>query len=434
MLTVIPYLFLFGKMIHIINKKDCCGCASCIQKCPTKCIIWSEDSEGFFYPKVDVEKCIECGLCEKVCPMIHTRTPIAPIAVYGVKNKNDEERMSSSSGGVFLPLAREVINKGGVVFGAIYDKNWNVLLSYTDTLDGVYAMMGSKYVQAQTGKAYQDAEFFLKQNKEVLFTGTPCQIAGLRRFLGKDYENLLTVDFACHGVPSPGVWQRYLGELGIKLFANKVSVEKGMKSISPFKGKISNIEFRNKTLNGWKKYTFVVRGKTIDENGENVILLSDNQNSYMRGFLYDLYLRPSCHECRCKNGVNHSDITIGDLWGVNEIIPNFDDDKGTSLVFIFSSKGLNYFNKLPMEIYACDYKSIVDRNGGFNEYTYPHPKRNAFFYAYNLEQPIEETVTKLLYEPIIAVWSKRIIWGAFKMLVPISVVKYVRCFFKQRRF
>lgn len=199
-------------MICIKDKVDCCGCASCVQRCPKQCISLTEDTEGFLYPKVDESQCIDCGLCEKVCPLLEVEKAWPPFKVLAAKNLNEEERMCSSSGGVFFLLAGDVIHRGGVVFGAVYDADWEVVITHAETLGAVRPMMGSKYLQARTETAFRDAERYLKQGREVLFTGSPCQIAGLRKFLRKDYPNLLTVDFLCHGVPSPGVWRRYLNE------------------------------------------------------------------------------------------------------------------------------------------------------------------------------------------------------------------------------
>ena len=200
-------------MIAIKDKKNCCGCSACVQRCPKHCISLHEDDEGFLYPLVNEATCIDCGLCEKVCPILNPQEKIHPQEVLAVKNTNDEERMNSSSGGVFLPLAREVIKQGGVVFGAVYDEQWEVHHVYAERIEDVYPMMGSKYLQSRIENTYKEAETFLKQGREVLFVGSPCQIAGLRTFLrNKEYPNLLAVDFLCHGVPSPGVWRRYLAE------------------------------------------------------------------------------------------------------------------------------------------------------------------------------------------------------------------------------
>lgn len=177
-------------MIHITDKKNCCGCSACVQRCPKQCIRLEEDTEGFLYPQVDEETCIKCGLCEKVCPILNQVDKLPVLEVLAVKNPDEEERMNSSSGGVFLPLAREVINQGGVVFGAVYDESWEVHHVYAEKIEDVYPMMGSKYLQSKIGKSFKDAERFLKQGREVLFVGSPCQIAGLRTYLrNKQYQN-----------------------------------------------------------------------------------------------------------------------------------------------------------------------------------------------------------------------------------------------------
>ena len=199
-------------MIEIKDKKDCCGCSACVQRCPKQCITLKEDNEGFLYPIVDKKTCIDCGLCEKVCPILHQGEPQKPLKVYAAKNLNEEIRRQSSSGGIFTLLAEQVIQEGGVVFGARFDENWEVKHDYTETIEGLAVFRGSKYVQSRIEDNYKKAEEFLKQGRKVLFSGTPCQIAGLKRFLRKEYEELLTVDFVCHGVPSPGVWRKYLKE------------------------------------------------------------------------------------------------------------------------------------------------------------------------------------------------------------------------------
>ena len=199
-------------MINIVNKSFCCGCAACVQICPKKCISLTEDTEGFLYPRVDKTKCIDCGLCETVCPFLSESAEREPKAVYAVKNPNDDIRQESSSGGVFTLLAEKVINDGGVVFGVRFDEKWEVEFAYSETIDGLSAFRGSKYIQARVGNAFIDAEQFLKAGRKVLFSGTPCQVKGLLQYLRKDYENLLTVDFVCHGVPSPKVWRLYLKE------------------------------------------------------------------------------------------------------------------------------------------------------------------------------------------------------------------------------
>lgn len=248
-------------MIHIADKRQCCGCSACVQKCPKHCISFYEDEEGFLYPRIDTNHCIDCGLCEKVCPFLNCDKAVPPQEVWAVKNQNELDRMHSSSGGVFIALAREVLAWGGVVFGAVFDGNYEVKMAYSETLEGVRPMMGSKYLQARVETGFADAEHFLKQGRHVLFSGTPCQIAGLHQYLRKDYPNLLSVDFLCHGVPSPGVWRRYLKETMNDLQSARRAAA-GKNTVFPSLNvmpTIVGIEFRDKTLHGWKKYSFVVR-------------------------------------------------------------------------------------------------------------------------------------------------------------------------------
>ena len=393
-------------MIEIKDKKDCCGCGACMQRCPKKCISLEEDNEGFLYAKADASLCINCGLCDKVCPLLNPKEKIQPKEVLAVKSRNEEERLKSSSGGVFIALAREIIAKGGVVFGAVFDKNWEVHHVCAERIEDVYPMMGSKYVQSRIEDTFKEAESFLKQGREVLFTGSPCQIAGLRSFLRfKDYPNLLAVDFLCHGVPSPGVWRQYLAETysgwkpakdkksRLQAAAGKNTVLLSLNKKSP----IGGISFRDKST-GWKKYRFVVRGKSASKADQNSVLSSDihYDNVYMRGFLSDIYLRPSCYECRCKNGANHSDLTIADYWGARVTDQDLDDDKGLGLVLVNSEKGKYYFDGLDMDVRVITMEKARLCNGGFNEHTKPHPKRERFFWLICSGETVSTVVDECL--------------------------------------
>lgn len=218
-------------MIEITNKAECCGCEACVQRCPRHCISLRPDDEGFLYPHVDLSLCIDCHLCEKSCPIVNApKADITPVECYAAKNPDSNVRHLSSSGGVFTLLAQKTILEGGVVFGARFNENWEVIHGYSDTLEGINAFRGSKYVQSHIAESFILAGKVLKEGRKVLFSGTPCQIAGLRRYLGKEYSNLLTVDFICHGVPSPGVFSRYLEETT----GNKDT-------------RITDIQFRDKT-------------------------------------------------------------------------------------------------------------------------------------------------------------------------------------------
>ena len=426
-------------MIHITDKKNCCGCSACVQRCPKQCIRLEEDTEGFLYPQVDEETCIKCGLCEKVCPILNQTDKLSVLEVLAVKNPNDEERMNSSSGGVFLPLAREVINQGGVVFGAVYDEIWEVHHVYAEKIEDVYPMMGSKYLQSKIGNSFKDAERFLKQGREVLFVGSPCQIAGLRTYLrNKQYPNLLAVDFLCHGVPSPGVWRRYLAETyggydakeqsRLQATAGKNSVLlSSLNATSP----IGDIKFRDKRESGWKKYRFVVRQKSASKADQNTVLSSDihYDNPYMRGFLSDIYLRPSCYACKCKNGVNHSDLTIADFWGINLIAPEFDDDKGVGLVLLNTKKGEDYFSRLPMDMMPSNLEKAHYYNGGFNEHTKAHPKRDQFFFLIENGKSIKAAVEiclRLPFKQRVVRVVKRIVKKVVKTILPASSVQAIK--------
>ena len=381
-----------------------------MQRCPKKCISLLEDNEGFLYAKADASLCISCGLCEKVCPLLNPKEKIQPKEVLAVKSCNKEERLKSSSGGVFIALAREVIAKGGVVFGAVFDDCWEVHHVCAERIEDVYPMMGSKYVQSRIENTYKKAESFLKQGREVLFIGSPCQIAGLRSFLRfKDYPKLLAVDFICHGVPSPGVWRQYLAETysGWKpakdnksrrqATAGKNTVLLSLNAKSP----IGGISFRDKST-GWKKYRFVIRGKSASKADKNSVLSSDihYDNVYMRGFLSDIYLRPSCYECRCKNGANHSDLTIADYWGARVTDQDFDDDKGLGLVMVNTDKGKSYFDSLDMDTREITLEKAHLCNGGFNEHTRPHRNRDKFFSMIENGSTISNAVEKCTYVSI----------------------------------
>jgi coenzyme F420-reducing hydrogenase beta subunit len=341
-------------MIEIKDKKDCCGCHACAMVCVKHCITMQADEQGFLYPVVDKDACNDCSLCNKVCPVINQNKPRKPLKVYAAKNKNEEVRRQSSSGGIFTLLAEKIIAEGGVVFGARFDEEWNVIHSWVDTIEGIEAFRGSKYVQSTIGSTYREAKGFLKQGRKVLFSGTPCQIAGLKKYLCKDYDNLLTVDVVCHGVPSPLVWRTYLDEFRKKLLAER-NVEKNSSHLSiddlPV---ITDISFRDKR-NGWKNYGFRLRYITTETlnsfpysviKNETEILHPSKTNVFMKGFLADLYLRPSCHACTARMGKSYSDISIADFWGVKDYYPEFDDDKGVGLILLYTDKGISVFSAL----------------------------------------------------------------------------------------
>ena len=356
-------------MIKITDKHNCCGCNACANACPQACIVMQSDEEGFLYPVVDKSVCIDCGICEKVCPFQTELEAKQPLQTYAAVNPDEQERYNSSSGGIFSMLMKEVLNKGGVVFGAAFDVEWNVHHIAIERFEDIPKLRGSKYVQSIMGDCYKDVKNYLQQGRNVLFSGTSCQVAGLKQYLRRSYENLTTVDVVCHGVPSPRVWKAYLKYLrrpqGAGVGENTVlSSLIGMPSIA-------GISFRDK-MNGWRKYGFVARYSDDQrESGkfglppistQNEFRESFDVNVYMQGFLNNLYLRPSCHQCKVRCGCCGSDLSLGDFWGIWNIMPEVDDNKGISMVLVNTEKGENILKDINPIIYKASYSDAVKYN------------------------------------------------------------------------
>ena len=322
-------------MIKITDKHNCCGCSACANACPKACIVLQSDEQGFLYPAVDGSVCIDCGLCEKVCPFLVSVEAKHPLQAYAAINPSDSERLHSSSGGIFTMLMHETLNNRGVVFGAAFDKDWNVCHISIEKKEDIPLLQGSKYVQSDMGCIYKSVKEYLKTGRKVLFSGTACQIAGLKGYLQKDYENLLLVDVVCHGVPSPKIWRDYLKKFG---------------------DSIKKVSFRDKK-NGWLNYDFAIGFSNKTEYRE-----SHNSNLFMQGFIHDLYNRPSCHNCKLKAGRCRSDITLGDFWGIELFLPALDDDKGVSIVTANTAKGETAIASLSLTPIKVDYDRVVSRN------------------------------------------------------------------------
>lgn len=351
--------------VHSVAPEDCCGCSACFNICPVQAITMQEDREGFKYPKIDERSCINCGKCEKVCPVLHAETAGRTLhpAFYAVWNRQDEARLSSSSGGVFRVLAEDVLADGGVVYGAAFDVHNRLRHVRAESADALVPLTGSKYVQSEIGTAFCQVRADLKNGRRVLFTGTPCQVAGLYAFLGGDDANLLTADVLCHGVPSPAVFERYLESLGV--------------------GEKCRIEFRNKD-NGWKKYEVVV-GDRVHE--------TFRANAYMKGFLSNLYLRPSCASCRFVGCRRLGDLTLGDFWGAGNFRKRYDDDKGTSLVLLNSPKARSIFQTLQDKFSLAEQvpsDSAVPFNPSLVHASKPDARRAAFFDDFEAGKSWEE--------------------------------------------
>jgi coenzyme F420-reducing hydrogenase beta subunit len=361
-------------MIKVTEKSQCCGCGACVTVCPTRCVSLVSDDEGFGYPVVDSSRCADCGLCGSVCPFLATYTPNHHPQAFAAKHRDEGLRLESSSGGAFTALAEQTIRAGGVVFGAAWDSDWLVSHTYTETIDGLSAFRGSKYLQSRPGESYRQAKAFLDAGRKVLYSGTPCQIAGLTRYLNRPYANLLAVDVACHGVPSPKVFQAWLCEI--------------LKNQGVQSSNIKEIAFKSKvTPYHWRNAGFVVEYN--DGVSEKKYVESTYQGAYGRGFLADLYLRPSCHACVVKGKEYGSDLTLADFWGVERILPDFDDDKGVSLVFVNSGHGRRALDAAVatcLEVATVEYDDILRLCPMVARSVQPHRNRAAFFKDFLLGQ------------------------------------------------
>lgn len=317
-------------MIHIEDKTKCSGCMSCYNSCPTKCIQMKEDEEGFWYPIVNSSQCINCGKCENVCPYISNVIPSHDYEIcYAAYNKNMVERNVSSSGGIFIMFAKYVISTGGVVYGAAFDDEYMVYHQKAESVDELKKLVGSKYLQSRIESTYIDVYEELIKKRNVLFAGTTCQVAGLRAFLGKEYENLITIDFICLGVPSPKVWKAYL---------------ETMYDINSIKF----INFKDKS-EGWHNFCLRI------DNPEKQVKIG-RETYYFTGYFKQLFSRPSCSECFFKGKNRVSDITISDCWGYKHIAPEMDDNNGLSSVICHSEKGSMFFGAVKANLIWKDAK------------------------------------------------------------------------------
>ncbi len=297
-----------------IEQVECTGCGACFNACPHHAISMKANNEGFLYPAVNSDICIKCGLCEQSCPAVNPRYDRAEKPECYAAMADNDIRCKSSSGGVFTLLAQDILKQGGVVCGAAYNEQMAVEHILIENEEGLEKLRRSKYVQSNTGDCFSRIKRLLIEGRLVLFSGTPCQVAGLRGYLRKDYDNLLCVDIICHGVPSPKVFQKYLKELDLG-------------------GQVTDVNFRNKR-NGWGYNSTVT--VTTTETCEH---FEAKTNPYMKAFLSNLCLRNSCGHCQFNKLPRQGDLTIGDFWQIDHCNPAYNDKKGTSAILVNSEKG-----------------------------------------------------------------------------------------------
>lgn len=352
-------------MINITNKADCCGCNACGDVCAKHAITFKTDIEGFWYPEVNKDLCTDCGLCEKVCPVINIKDLKKndypkPAHTIAAVNKNMRVRWNSTSGGAYTALAEAMLEQGGYVSGAIYNEGFTGVHNYvSNNPDDLEKLRSSKYLQSNAKGVYAEIRDLLRNGEKVLACGTPCQMAALRRFLRKDYENLIIVDFVCRGVNSPKVYRAYLDSLEKK-----------------FGSKVVYVKAKNKEL-GWRNLT----RKVTFENGQSyygVSMIDD----FRRGYHTNVFCRPSCYDCQFKEFPRISDITIADYWGIEKVDKNLDMNIGTSMMLLNSNKGIAFFENVKdkLEYRETAFESILGGNVALRKPIEPAKiDRDAFF-------------------------------------------------------
>lgn len=320
------------------------------------------DQEGFRYPVIDAALCIRCGACERVCSVEHHPPVSVQTAAFAAQNTDEAVRQCSSSGGVFSALALDALAQGGWVCAAVYDADFQVCHELTNSPERIAAMRGAKYTQSRAEHCFPKIKSLLKQEVPVLFVGTPCQCAALRTFLSGNDHRLLLVDMICHGVPSPKVWQKYLCEC-------QDADSDGRKLLS--------VNLRDKT-SGWSRYNYSV---ALTYEPDVRIIRPQGQDLFMRGFVSNLYLRPSCADCACKGVERCSDMTLGDYWGIWDQHPEFDDNKGTSLLLVHTERGQQAWAQLAANFRVCPVtcEEALAQNPSALQSSVPHPNRMRFF-------------------------------------------------------
>lgn len=312
---------------YTLDKKECSGCTACLNACPKHCISMSQDDEGFLYPVIAKEQCINCGLCEKVCPVDNPLYKNDTYAVYAAYVKDEHQRMQSTSGGVFYAVAKWIIEQNGIVYGAAFDTNFKLRHIGVDSLSDLQQLRGSKYLQSNLGNVFSEIREHLKKGRWVYFVGVGCQVAGLHSFLRKEYDTLITSDLVCHGVPSQLMFDWHLDYLRQKE-----------------KGEITSYSFRD--CEGWGgcetyKYVSQTRGKQGKKRLPSYFL-----SPYLYAFMWAFDYRYSCYDCKFAKVPRQGDITLADYWGVQKFFPELDASKGVSLILVNSEKGSEVWEKI----------------------------------------------------------------------------------------
>ncbi|MBD5418813.1 MAG: 4Fe-4S dicluster domain-containing protein [Bacteroides sp.] len=363
-------------MIQIKNKVECSGCAACEAICGHKCITMTQDDEGFEYPKVNEDQCVNCGLCDKVCPIQNIPDNFNVREVLAAKNKDPQQRFDSSSGGLFRIFAEDIIQNGGKVVGCKFDENMVATHALATKIEELQPLMSSKYVQSDIRKIFVKVRKLLLEGNKVLFVGVPCQVAALRNFLFKPYPNLITIDILCHGVPSPKIFREYINSLNLR-----------------YGSQVKAVNFRSKEKS-WKRL-FI---KAIFKNNKRHFLYS-GYDSYMQLFLSDRLQRPSCFKCPYNTLHRPGDISLGDFWGIGKKDYGFDDNKGISMVIINSEIGQLTWNRIKShtDCIESDINTAIEGNKVLVQHL-PTSRKRDEFYDYYVRHGYQAAILKFAPE------------------------------------
>ncbi len=345
--------------------KDCCGCRACEQICPVKCINIKKNEEGFLYPDINLEKCVQCGMCSKVCPMENEYKNEEEQIAYAAISSDDTTLLKSSSGGIFFLLAKWIIKQKGYVFGAYLNKDFILQQKGASNIDEIKQLLGSKYIQSDTNNTFSVVRKMVEQGKLVLYVSTPCQIAAIKLFLGKEYSNFYTIDLLCHGVPSNDLYLGYINYLEKK-----------------HHGKVVSFSFRDKEKFGWSitlKYVIEKSGK------RKAYYVPAGLSPYFYAFLRGKVLRESCYRCPYTTIQRAGDITLADFWGIEKVIPKLESKKGCSCVICNTKKGKDWFENIIPEanIKEVTINQATVQNINFFESTKRPEERNSIYKEYS---------------------------------------------------
>lgn len=347
------------------DKSQCTGCTACFSICPMKAITMKEDLDGFLYPIIDSAKCIECGKCLKSCKQRTTLKNTDETVVFIGQSNDDGELNESSSGAIFPEIAKYVLDQNGLVCGAAFDSK-NVCRHFiVNNKEGLKRLQGSKYVQSVLGNIFEQIAEALANGKIVLFSGTPCQTAGLKTYInsrgGENDDNLILIDILCHGCPSPAVFKKYL--------SYRMQEDKG--------DKLVKISFRDK-VKGWRNFY-----NTYQYQNGTIYSVPCGEDMYFRGFLRNAFLRPSCYKCEFKQLERVSDITLGDSWSMESIVPGVDNNRGHSFIVCHTEKGMRIVSDLESVISLIKISKQIE-NGGLYKSAYLNPERKKIFRDLNV--------------------------------------------------